>query len=166
MTGWSLQVQQHKAMWSPCCWLKHSWCVQAKKQPWNLGGLQGIKPVPINVAVAVNIWDALSKINTISHFSRLVFHYKNGRHSSCGKKKDKTYLSLSSTPLSGNGPQRHEAGSEEEWELSFFTSPARIQKLELLFHTETCCECTETIQNIKKRRDNDFGRRCSIKAGI
>ncbi len=51
----------------------HSWCVQAKKQPWNLGRFQEIKPVPINVAVAVNIWDALSKIDTISHFSPLIF---------------------------------------------------------------------------------------------
>lgn len=33
---------------------------------------------------------------------------------------DETYLSLSSTPLSGNGPRRREAGSEEEWELSLF----------------------------------------------
>lgn len=61
--------------------------------------------------------------------------------------KDKTYLSLSSTPLSGNGPLRREAGSEEEWELSFFfTSPRRKQKLELLRCTERGCECTGSSQ--------------------
>jgi len=64
---------------------------------------------------------------------------KKGRYNSSGRNK-RTYLSLSSTPLSGNGPQRREAGSEEEWELSFFTSPTKKQKLDLLF-----CTPSETL---------------------
>lgn len=55
-----------------------------------------------------------------------------------------SYLSLSSTPPSGNGPRWREAGAEEGRELSFsFTSPGEEAKRRLLslLLLLFCAEC-------------------------
>lgn len=57
-----------------------------------------------------------------------------GLHPDClsgegGRGGTESYLSLSSTPPSGNGPRWREAGAEEGRELSFsFTGPGKEAK--------------------------------------